>query len=222
MDVSRDAQIRDVEATFPPSYRGIDSSSITHPTRPGRKAVEVFDLLPDPETFATISDVFRFPERPGDRPLTQEDPRLDCALLRPVRLDDGENFIAYYLARDDAQAIGLKEQRNLSLELNVATAEEMASSIHPEIFSMVLILDQSVPFDLIRDYETKVFGNEQGNDLVLLFDDGGLPPHADAVGSSRQYEQRPKGVYYKAISRRHILKRRRVDVSQTNSSVIRA
>jgi hypothetical protein len=74
-----------------------------------------------------------------------------------------------------------------------------------------------VPFDLIRDYETKVFGNEQGNDLVLLFDDGDLPPHADAVGSSRQYEERPKGVYYKAISRRHILKRKRVDVSLTNA-----
>jgi hypothetical protein len=78
-----------------------------------------------------------------------------------------------------------------------------------------------VPFDLMRDYETKVFGNEQGNDLVLLFDDGTLPPHTDAVGSSRQYEQRPKGVYYKAISRRHILKRKRVDVSLTNVLKIR-
>jgi len=74
-----------------------------------------------------------------------------------------------------------------------------------------------VPFDLIRDYETKVFGNEQGNDLVLLFDDGSLPAHIDAVGSSRPYERRPQGVYYKAISRRHTLKRKRVDVSRTNA-----
>lgn len=121
VDISRDAQIRDVEATFPPSYRGIDKESIKHPNKPGRKAVEVFDLLPDPETFATTSDIFRFPERPGERSLLQEDPRLDSALLRPVRLDDGENFIAYYLAREDKQAIELKEQRNVSLELNVAT-----------------------------------------------------------------------------------------------------
>lgn len=121
VDISRDAQIRDVEATFPPSYRGVDKENIKHPNKPGRKAVEVFDLLPDPETFATTSDIFRFPERPGERSLLQEDPRLDSALLRPVRLDDGENFIAYYLAREDKQAIELKEQRNLSLELNVAT-----------------------------------------------------------------------------------------------------
>lgn len=140
VDVSRDAQIRDVEATFPPSYRGVDLSSIKHPAKPERKAVEVFDLLPDPETFATISDVFRFPERPGERPIIQEDPRLDCALLRPVRLDDGENFIAYYLARDDAQAIGLKQQRNLSLELNVST-EEVVSFVYFEILNWHLTLD---------------------------------------------------------------------------------
>ena len=90
--------------------------------------MEVFDLLPDPETFATNSDIFRFPERPGERSLLQEDPRLDSALLRPVRLDDGENFIAYYLAREDKEAIELKEQRNVSLELNDAT-ETMVSHL---------------------------------------------------------------------------------------------
>ncbi|KIM33964.1 hypothetical protein M408DRAFT_5373 [Serendipita vermifera MAFF 305830] len=196
VDISREAQIRDVEATFPPSYRGINMANIKHPTKPGRKAIEVFDLLPDPETFATTSDIFRFPERPGERPLHQEDPRLDSALLRPVRLDDGENFIAYYLAREDKQAIELKEQRNVSLELNVATDA------------------MRVPYDLIRDYETKPSGSEQTNDLVILFDHGDLPAHTDAVGSSREYSQRPKGVYYKAISRRHVLKRRRVDPNE--------
>jgi len=128
VDISRDAQIQDVEATFPPSYRGIDPSTIKHPTKPNRKAVEVFDLLPDPETFATTSDIFRFPERPGERSLFQEDPRLDCALLRPVRLDDGENFIAYYLARDDEEAVELKRQRTLSLELNMLAADSKVGS----------------------------------------------------------------------------------------------
>lgn len=76
-------------------------------------------------------------------------------------------------------------------------------------------IDQRIPYDLVRDYETKPYGNEQANDLVLLFDDGDLPAHADAVGSAREHLPRPQGVYYKAISRRHVLKRRRVDVSLT-------
>ncbi|PVG01919.1 Paf1-domain-containing protein, partial [Serendipita vermifera] len=191
VDISREAQIRDVEATFPPTYHGIDISKLKHPTQPQRKAVEFFELLPDPETFATPCDIFRFPERPGERPLDQQDPRLESALLRPVRLDDGENFIAYYLVRDDSHAVTLKTQRSLALEMNIATE------------------DPPIPFDLIRDYEIKVSSNDQSSDLVLFFDDGTLPPHVDAIGSTREYETRAKGVYYKSISRRHNLKRRR-------------
>lgn len=54
--------------------------------------------------------------------------------------------------------------------------------------------------------------DDQGNELLIVFDDGSLPPHSDAVGSTREAEPRPKGVYYKVISRRHVVKRRRVDV----------
>ncbi|CAG8775974.1 15232_t:CDS:2, partial [Acaulospora colombiana] len=56
--------------------------------------------------------------------------------------------------------------------------------------------------------------NDQSSDLVLFFDDGTLPPHVDAVGSTREYETRAQGVYYKSISRRHNLKRRRVDPNE--------
>jgi RNA polymerase II-associated factor 1 len=89
--------------------------------------VETYELLPDPETFATPCDVFRFSERPGERPIDQEDPRLDSAILRPVITDDGDNFLAYYLPRDDEQALKLKEQRNLALELNLPNDDEVSS-----------------------------------------------------------------------------------------------
>lgn len=87
--------------------------------------MEYYDLFPDPETFATAFDVFRFPERPGDRAVDQEDPRLDSALLRPVRLEDGETFMAYYLTSEDEQAIQLKQQRNFALEMNTMTNDEV-------------------------------------------------------------------------------------------------
>lgn len=115
-----------MEATFPPAHKNIDLASIRHPTNPNRKAVDYYELLPDPETFATAFDVFRFAERPGDRPMDQDDPRLDCAILRPVRLGDGETFMAYYLASEDDQAIELKQQRNDALELNDMTSEEVS------------------------------------------------------------------------------------------------
>lgn len=39
-----------------------------------------------------------------------EDPRLDCAILRPME-SDGDHFLAYYLTKDDASAIAFKEAR---------------------------------------------------------------------------------------------------------------
>lgn len=87
--------------------------------------METYELLPDPETFATPCDIFRFSERPGERPIDQEDPRLDCAILRPVITDDGDNFLAYYLPRDDEQALKLKEQRHLALELNLPSDDDV-------------------------------------------------------------------------------------------------
>lgn len=195
VDISREAQIRDVEATFPPSYHGIDITEIRHPARPARRAVEVFEVLPDPETFATATDIFRFPERPGERPLVQEDPRLDCAVIRPVVLDDGETFIAYYLPRDDASAAELKQRRDFALEMNLSAD------------------DKPVAFDLVRNYESKVLPGE-GTELVLFFDNGDLPAHVDAVGTTREPESRQKGVYYKLVDTRRALKRKRVDPNE--------
>jgi RNA polymerase II-associated factor 1 len=128
VDTSREAQIRDVECTFPPTNKKVDLASIHHPNHSGKRAVDYYDLFPDPETFATAFDVFRFSERPGDRATDQEDPRLDSALLRPVRLEDGETFMAYYLTSEDEQAIQLKQERNFALEMNTMTNDEVRES----------------------------------------------------------------------------------------------
>jgi hypothetical protein len=39
-----------------------------------------------------------------------EDPRLDCAILRPME-SEGDHFLAYYLTQDDESAIAFKEAR---------------------------------------------------------------------------------------------------------------
>jgi len=68
IDVSRAAQIRDIEATFPPSNVPIDLSFLKHPNNPNVTAVESYEMLPDSEIWANAYDLFKFSERPGERP----------------------------------------------------------------------------------------------------------------------------------------------------------
>jgi RNA polymerase II-associated factor 1 len=68
--VSRAAQLRDIEASFAAAADdAFDLSTLQHPLRSDITAVESFDLLPDAEIWANAYDLFRFQERPGDRPL---------------------------------------------------------------------------------------------------------------------------------------------------------
>lgn len=39
-----------------------------------------------------------------------DDPRLDCAILRPMK-SDHDSFLAYYLTQDDDSALKFKETR---------------------------------------------------------------------------------------------------------------
>jgi len=69
IDVSRSAQIRDIEASFPTSVdQPLDLTLLTHPTKPGLTAVASYEVLPDGDLWANSYDIFRFSERPGERP----------------------------------------------------------------------------------------------------------------------------------------------------------
>lgn len=39
-----------------------------------------------------------------------DDPRLDCAILRPMK-SDHDSFLAYYLTQDDESAVKFKQTR---------------------------------------------------------------------------------------------------------------
>ena len=71
IDVSRSAQLRDIEASFSacnePSQ--FDLATLRHPNKPGITAVESFEILPDADIWANAYDLFRFSERPGDKPI---------------------------------------------------------------------------------------------------------------------------------------------------------
>ncbi|KAI0739764.1 hypothetical protein C8Q80DRAFT_1200491 [Daedaleopsis nitida] len=96
IDVSRTAQLRDIDASF----AAIDNSEL---------AVEVTDVLPDADIWANAYDLFRFSERSGDRPI---DVRLSSFL------HIGTRSLTYVCCRwkrlawtEDEDAINFKKTR---------------------------------------------------------------------------------------------------------------
>ncbi|KAI8985739.1 RNA polymerase II-associated [Trametes punicea] len=189
IDISRDAQLRDIEASFA-AIENSDLSSLRHPTKPELTAVEAFEILPDAEIWANAYDLFRFSERPGDRPPDVEDPRLDCAVLRPMEAD-GDHFLAYYLAKEDEDAIQFKHNRLIH-----------SADDPPE--------EEPTLFHFVRDYETVKIEQEVPNEFLLVMDDGDL--HDEDV---HQRPSRPKGAYYKNIERKMLLKKKRVNTYES-------
>lgn len=68
IDVSRSAQIRNIESSFVAATDNFDLSSIKHPNKANVTAVESYEVLPDANIWANAYDLFRFSERPGDKP----------------------------------------------------------------------------------------------------------------------------------------------------------
>lgn len=196
IDISRSAQLRDIEASFAASNDTFDLSTLKHPNKPDVTAVESYPILPDADIWPNQYDLFRFSERPGDRPVDVEDERLDCAILRPMKTEH-DSFLAYYLTQDDESAIKLKETRTSIAPYEVAEDQE------PTLFQFV------------RDYETiKVEQNIENEFLLVLWDgDGNAPPKFEDMiaGSGESATRRDKGAYYKNIERKMLLKKKRAN-----------
>lgn len=69
IDVSRSAQLRDIEASFSACNDAaqFELSTLRHPNKHGVTAVESFEIFPDADIWANAYDLFRFSERPGDK-----------------------------------------------------------------------------------------------------------------------------------------------------------
>jgi hypothetical protein len=56
--------------------------------------------------------------------LQLDDPRLDCAILRPMK-SDHDSFLAYYLTQDDESAVKFKQTRFALNPYEVAKEKEV-------------------------------------------------------------------------------------------------
>ncbi|KAF9563912.1 RNA polymerase II-associated protein [Agrocybe pediades] len=184
IDVSREAQLRDIEASFAECNDNFSLERLEHPNKPGVTAVDSYAILPDVDIWANQYDLFRFSERPGDRPVDVPDPRLDCAILRPMKTEH-DSFLAFYLTETDEAAVRFKETRFGLAPYEVPENEE------------------ETEFHFVRDYETVKVEQEVPNEFLLVLYDGDSPEDDG---------KREKGAYYKNIERKMLLKKKRVNI----------
>ncbi|KIY44969.1 hypothetical protein FISHEDRAFT_24425, partial [Fistulina hepatica ATCC 64428] len=193
IDFSNDALLRDVERSFAANNEEFDLDSLVHPEKPGVKAIDSYEVLPDADIWPNQYDIFRFAERPGGRPADVDDPRLQCAILRPMRAND-ELFLAYYLCPDDEAA----EKFN-RLRLSVPPYQVPSG-------------DEAIEFNFQREYETAKIEAEVPNEFLLVLD-GGDAEHdrKPSAEFGRHYTPLPrrKAAYYTTIERKVMLRKRR-------------
>jgi hypothetical protein len=67
IDISRAAQIRDIEASFAACNDDFSLEGLQHPNKPNVTAVETYEVLPDVDIWSNQYDLFKFSEKPGER-----------------------------------------------------------------------------------------------------------------------------------------------------------
>ncbi|ETS60237.1 hypothetical protein PaG_05784 [Moesziomyces aphidis] len=192
IDISREAQLAKIEQSFKDAQQPL--ASLKHPHKRGVKAVQVFDFLPDPETWATNYQVVRFIDPPGRivNGVPQPDPRLDVAILRPVSAADGEQRVSYYLPagedipedpeepmtlldnpdKEENNARRLRKRRRTG-KFPIPPQDEDQAESSPKLLKR----DYATAYKLARDYVPKDTAETAHDVLVLTLDDG--VPDAD-------------------------------------------
>lgn len=198
IDVSREAQLSKIEKSFKDAQKPLHT--LAHPHKRGVKAVQVFDFLPDPETWATNYQVVRFIDHPGRivNGVPQVDPRLDVGLFRPVNAADGEQRVSYYLpageeiSEDPEAPMTLIDNREVE-ENNARRLRKRRRTgkfpIPPQNqdaddedapANKLLKKDYATAYKLSRDYVPKDTAETAHDVLLLTLDDGVPDPDPDA------------------------------------------
>ncbi|KAH9976064.1 RNA polymerase II-associated [Russula compacta] len=194
VDISREAQLASIENSFAAALSAEQLDALRHPTKPRLRAVAAYEVLPDADVWANAYDLFRFSERPGERGPELDDPRLDCAIMRPME-SDGDHFLTYYLTKEDDAAEQFKDSRADPRGIESLQEEEEATDFH-----------------FVRDYEVVKVEQEVPNEFLLVFDDGDITSTSSPNGlSGESGEARRAGAYYKAIERKMLLKKKRTE-----------
>ncbi|OCF57219.1 RNA polymerase II-associated factor 1 [Kwoniella mangroviensis CBS 10435] len=214
VDASEAAQIMAIEKSFHDLYEQ-DPKEIKHPDKKkrGLTVVESYDILPDVESWENSYALVRFPERPSaataiNPAATASSPRLAKAILRPIREDEDQQLIEFYLPKEE-DLTNLEEAYERAIpsdevdNVYAVTQEDPNDPTLPDIFS-------HVHYDRIRMYEVLSAAPPTKEILVSFQEDQNDGEQED--GSDEDDERpkkRRKGVYYHEINFRTLLRKTR-------------
>lgn len=123
---------------------------------------------------------------------------------------EGDHFLAYYLTKEDEAAIHFKEER-MARDPNAPEEDEVRHSLISQPGMILICFMQPTNFHFVRDYEVVKVEQEVPNEFLLVINDE--EDVKDEFGDDKPEKPRAKGVYYKNIERKMLLKKRRVNVS---------
>ncbi|KAF8315308.1 hypothetical protein DL93DRAFT_2079008 [Clavulina sp. PMI_390] len=201
-DISHEAQITSIEASFREPLTPKDLAKLRHPTKKNLRAVDSFEVLPDSRIWFGSYDLVRFSERPGDRPLEEEDPRLETAVIRPVVDEHDETYLSYYLTPEDGPSIAYRASRQDAWAI---TSRRRANdnpllTVEPTPEEVAAEMGERTAFNFVRDYEMAKIDGEVINEYVLSLNDG----KSGEVGLDGT-----KGAFYKDIGRKYVVRKKK-------------
>ncbi|KAL7409175.1 RNA polymerase II-associated [Mrakia frigida] len=203
LDRSLEGQYALIEKTFSDLEKS-DLKTLRHPNKPGLTAVEEYDVLPDPQTWATGYSLFKFVEPPASEGIAGADAApnasLSSAIFRPILDSDGEQSLVYYVPETaEADEEALKGMRT-----------DQPESTEP------------VRYIFARNYELAGTGAAlaKGTELALIIceaDEEGDVKAGEAAGGKRK---RGKGAYFHEFISKTTIKRKRIKKNSPPSNPV--
>lgn len=189
LDTSHEAQIARIEQGFAAANAPL--ASLTHPGKPDVHAVDAYELLPDPETWATPMHIVRFTSDLG-RPtpgVADRDVRMDTAILRPVADGGGQRVSLYLTSADHLPAYASETSTEMAepphVDADAERRQDVAALRYAKRrrlgeFPKVAYLDgeegdaneYATGFRHVRDLEPLDQTNVLSNQLAIVLDDG--------------------------------------------------
>ncbi|WVQ74973.1 hypothetical protein IAR50_004581 [Cryptococcus sp. DSM 104548] len=207
VDASEAAQLLTIEKSFL-DVTTQDAKDVKHPD-PKKKnltVVDSYDILPDDDAWSNNYILLRFPERPSAATAVNpaagaSSPRLAKSILRPI-VEDEQQMMDFYLPQeedvakiDDAYSQALDEEPlERVLQLSADNTDD------PEIDRTFV----NTHYDRIRTYEVVSTVVPEKEVLVSFQEDVG-----DVDGDDLRPAKKRKGVYYKEINFKTLLRKTR-------------
>ncbi|KAK4688807.1 RNA polymerase II-associated factor 1, partial [Tremellales sp. Uapishka_1] len=204
VDASETAQVMAIDKSFT-DLHDQKAEEVKHPDpkKKGLKVVESYDILPADNAWSNPYILVRFPERPSSSTAHNpsagaSSPRLAKAVLQPI-LEEDLQIMHYYLPKeDDLERLG--EVYKTAITSDAAEDVYEASRVDPKDPKINEMLP-NVMYDYIRTYEV-VSQARPSKEILLSFIEE--EPEDDEPARKKR-----KGVYFKEISMRTLLKKTR-------------